>query len=92
MTRKERIELLISKVSADQKEAFIEELRGAKTKEERLEVAKKFNATLTEEEAKEFMKETANEVSDEDLDTAAGGCSPCNPKCECYCYCSGSCS
>ena len=87
MTRKERIELLISKVSEDQKEAFIEELRGAKTKEDRLEVAKKYNATLTEEEAKEFMKETANEVSDEDLDTAAGGCTMCSYNCACTCIC-----
>ena len=87
MTRKERIELLISKVSADHKEAFIEELRGAKTKEDRLEVAKKYNATLTEEEAKEFMKETANEVSDEDLDTAAGGCTMCHYNCACTCIC-----
>lgn len=87
MTRKERIELLISKVSAEQKDAFIEELRGAKTKEDRLEVAKKYNATLTEEEAKEFSKATANEVSDEDMDTAAGGCTACHCDCYCTCYC-----
>ena len=84
MSRKEKMDLLLSKVAEDKKEAFIAELREAKTPEERIKVAKKYNATLTEEEVKAFKENSANEVSDADLDKAAGGC--CS-KCGCYCGC-----
>ncbi|MBR5375896.1 MAG: hypothetical protein IK139_01315 [Lachnospiraceae bacterium] len=88
MTRKEGLKLLVSRVPEDKREAFVAELREAKSKEDRMNAAKKYNATLTEEEAKAIKNDTANEVSDEDLDTAAGGCSTCNQNCDCYCSCS----
>ena len=84
MTRKEKMDLLLSKVAEDKKEAFVAELRAAKTPEERLEVAKKYNATLTEDEAKAFQADSTNKITDADLDKAAGGC--CS-KCGCYCGC-----
>ena len=82
MTRKEKMDLLLSKVAEDKKEAFVAELREAKTPEKRIKVAKKYNAALTKEEEKAFRAENTNEVSDAELDNAAGGCS-----CECGCYC-----
>ena len=50
MTRKEKIDLLLSKIEADKKDAFISDLREAKNMEERLEVIKKYGITLTGEE------------------------------------------
>ena len=78
MTKKEKIDLVLSKVAEDQKEAFIEAFRGAETKEERAEVLKKFDVSFSEEEI-----DTINtaEISDEELDEAAGGCC-CYSSCE----------
>ena len=83
MTRKEKMDLLLSKVAEDKKEAFIAELREAKTPEERLKVAKKYNATLTEDELKAVKAESSNKITDAELDNAAGGCSCAS----CYCAC-----
>ena len=61
MTRKEKMNLVLSKVAEDKKEAFIAELREAKTPEERLKLVKKYNVTLTEDELKAVRaKSTAN--------------------------------
>ena len=84
MNKKEKLDLLLSKVEESKKEAYIAELREAKTKEERFAVAKKYGATLTQEEVLMLKGEAGNEVSDEELDKAAGGC--CS-KCGCYCGC-----
>ena len=86
MNRKERMDLLLSKVAEDKKEAFVAELRAAKTPEERLKVAKKYNATLTEDELKAVKAESTNKITDAELDNAAGGCS-CASCYGCYCYC-----
>ena len=86
MNRKEKYDLLLSKVEEGKKEAFISELREAKTKEERFVVVKKYGATLTEEEAQTMKNSSGNELSDEELDKAAGGCS-CHCKCSCQCIC-----
>ena len=83
MTKKEKMELLLAKVAEEQKAAFVAELREAKTKEARQELLRKYNISLSEEE-KEAMKTDTNEVSDEELDVAAGGCcSSCNCSCAC---------
>ena len=84
MNKKEVLDLMLSKVEEDKKEAFVQELREAKTKEDRLEVAKKYNATLTKEEGEKVKAAMGNAVSDEELDAAAGGC---ELKCSCNCYC-----
>ena len=81
MNRKEKLNLLLSEVAEDKKDAFIAELRAAKTREERLAVAEKFGVVLTKEEARAIKNRTGNELSDEELDRAAGGCS-CH---SCYC-------
>ena len=86
MNRKERMDLLLSKVAEDKKEAFVAELRAAKTPEERLKVAKKYNATLTEDELKAVKAESTNKITDAELDNSAGGCS-CEICYGCYCYC-----
>ena len=80
MTQKEKAELLLSKVAEEQKAGFVAELREAKTKEARQELLKKYNISLSAEE-KDAMKTDTNEVSDEELDAAAGGC--CNCSCAC---------
>ena len=83
MTKKEKMELLLSKVAEDKKADFVAELRDAKTKEARQELFQKYNIRLSAEE-KEAMKNDMNEVSDEELDVAAGGC--CGT-CECNVHC-----
>ena len=87
MTRKEKLDLIISKVPEDKKEAFVAELREGKTKEDRYKIAKKYNVVLTEEEIKSLRSDTSHEVADEDLDAAAGGCSSCGRPCMCGCHC-----
>ena len=73
MTKKEKMELLLAKVPEEHKAAFVSELREAKTKEELMEVMKKYSISLTDEEMKAVAPHS-NEVSDEELDQAAGGC------------------
>ena len=84
MTRKEKMNLLLSKVPEEQKEAFVAELRAAETKKAREELFKKYKITLTEEE-KSALTDVDNKVSDDELDHAAGGC--CNSSCNTDCSC-----
>lgn len=88
MTRKERMDLLLSKVAEDQKEAFVADLRTAKSKEDRTELFKKYNVVITEEEAADLKEKNGTKLSDEELDAAAGGCvgvGTCNCNCDCSC-------
>ena len=73
MNRKEKVNLVLEKVPEEKRDEFVVELRAAETKEARSEVLKKYNAKLTEEEIAIFH-ETSNELSDEELDQASGGC------------------
>lgn len=84
MNRKERMDLLLSKVEESKKEALIAALREAGTKEERIAAARKFGVELTAEETQALKAGAGSEISDEELDKAAGGC--CS-KCGCYCGC-----
>ncbi|MBQ3804064.1 MAG: hypothetical protein II845_10270 [Oscillospiraceae bacterium] len=85
MTKKEKMELLLSKVAGEQKADFVTELREATTKEARQELFQKYNIRLSAEE-KEALKAATNEVSDEELDVAAGGCcTGCSGDCHCAC-------
>lgn len=83
MNKKEKMELLPSKVAEEQKADFVAALREATTKEARQELFKKYDVVLSAEE-KEAIKNDTNEVSDEELDVAAGGC--CN-SCDCGWLC-----
>ena len=56
MTRKEKVDLVLSKVAEDRKEDFIADFRKAGSKEERKAVLKKYGASLTKEEAEAFCK------------------------------------
>lgn len=71
MNGKERVDYLLTKVPEDKKEAFVEDLKGVASLEEGLSVLKKYGISLTEEE---MQKLTAKcEMSDNELDAAAGG-------------------
>ena len=83
MTKKEKMEMLLSKVAEDQKADFVAGMREAKSKDEWLEVVKKYGIRLSEDEKATF-KAQSNEVSDEELDVAAGGCcTGCSGDCHC---------
>ena len=84
MTKKEKMEMLLSKVAEDQKADLVAGMREAKSKDEWLEVVKKYGIRLSEDEKATF-KAQSNEVSDEELDAAAGGC--CHS-----CECTGNCA
>ena len=72
MNDKERIDYLLTKVPEDKKEAFVEDLKDIANLEDSLSVLKKYGISLTEEE---MQKLTAKrEMSDDELDAAAGGC------------------
>ena len=77
MNKKEKMDLLISKVNENQKEAFVAELRDASGKEERIELLKKYDVSLSDEEKEAFKTGISNEISDDEMDLAAGGCSMC---------------
>ena len=86
MTRKERIDLLLSKIPEDKRDAFVAKLREAKDQKERAQLLKECGITFTEEEKAAFKAGdgAGNEISDAELDQAAGGCS-------CKCACPGNC-
>lgn len=74
MTRKEKMELLLSKVAEDKKEDLIAAMRETTTKEERTEILKNFGVELSREEFEAITKEEIGPLSDEDLENVAGGC------------------
>jgi len=76
MNDKERIDYLLTKVPEDKKEAFVEDLKGISKLEEGLAVLKKYGISLTEEEMKKLASKC--EMSDEELDAAAGGGCDCD--------------
>ena len=87
MTRKEKMDLLISKVGEDKKDELIAQLQKAGSAEERFNIVKEFGVDFSDEEKETLKAAAENKISDEELDQAAGGCS-CSCKCYCYCYCS----
>ena len=76
MTKKEKMELLLAKVKEEQKAAFVAELREAKNMEAIEALVKKYGIRLTDKEA-EALKSRSKELSDEELDQAAGGGADC---------------
>ena len=86
MTRKERIDMVLAKIPEDKREAFVAQIREAKDREEKAKVLEEYGVAFTEEEKKALQAEVeaGNEVSDDELDQAAGGCS-------CKCHCRGIC-
>ena len=75
MNGKERIDYLLTKVPDDKKEAFVEDLKGVAGLEEGLSVLKKYGISLTEEEMQKLTAK--HEMSDDELDAAAGGADCC---------------
>ena len=74
MTRKEVMDQILSRVPAELREAFIAEIREAETKEARKAVLKKYGIELTAEEREAIRANANNEINDEELDKASGGC------------------
>ena len=70
MTTKEIIELVLAKVPEDKMEAFVEDMRDNNLKKDAA-FLDKYGIKLTEEELEAV---SSHELSDEDLDEAAGGC------------------
>ena len=83
MSKKAMMDILLSKVAADQKDAFIAELREAGTKKERAEVFAKYGVSVSDEEREAIRTSLGGEVSDEALDQADGGCNCAYVHCEC---------
>jgi hypothetical protein len=79
MSKKEAMDLLLSKVPADKKDAFVKELRAAKDRSERGAVIKKYGVKFSDEEAAFIRSDMTNAIPDEELDKAAGGC--CSSDC-----------
>ena len=86
MSKKQIMNVLLSKVAADRKEAFIAEIREAKEKKDRIAVVRKYCGELTEAEKAAIEKARGGEISDDELDNAAGGC-----HCQCHCHCGTDC-
>ena len=74
MTRKEQMDAIVARVAEDQRAAFVAEMREADTKEAREEVLKKYGVEISKEEWETLKGKAGGEVSDEELDKAAGGC------------------
>ena len=87
MSKNAIMNILLSKVAEDRKDAFIAAIRKAGTKEDRIAVITEYCGELTAAEKEEIKKPRGGEVSDEELDSAAGGCN-CMCHCQCYCSCS----
>ncbi len=87
MSNKERIDYLLTKVSEDKREAFVEDLKAAANLDSSLAVLKKYGVSLTEEEMKKLTEK--RELSDEELDATSGGCETCDncPKQTCTGLC-----
>ena len=83
MEMKKAMDLVLSKVAAGQKEAFIADFREAKTKKERAEVFEKYGVSVSDEEREAIRNSRGCEVSDEALDQANGGCSCAYIHCSC---------
>ena len=89
MTRKERIDMVLAKIPEDKREEFVAKFREAKDKVVKANVLKEYNITFTDEEKEAFRAGdgNGNEISDAELDQAAGGCScSCKAMCPGYCY------
>ena len=78
MTIQEANELVLSKVPEEKKEAFIEAITACGKKADKTAVLEKFSVQLTAEELEAI---SANKLSDEALDEAAGGCMCCCDEC-----------
>lgn len=74
---------LLKRVPEADKEAFVSDIRNANTFEEKLLILEKYNITLTDEEKEAWKNNPGNEVSDEELDMASGGCCGSCKGCSC---------
>lgn len=80
MTRKEKMDLLLSKIPEDRKAAFVAEFRTATTEDAKMEVLRKYGIVLTEEESAILCKKGSSQLSAQELELVSGGCT-----CACGC-------
>ena len=79
MSKMAIMDVLLSKVAADQKEAFIAEIREAGTKKERLAVIKKYCGELTEAEKEKLKKHAAAKSPTRNWTTRPAAATACAP-------------
>lgn len=82
MTKKERIDSILSRVDEDKKEAFIQAIREAKTKEEKKAVLTQYGLELSGEELTSLQ---IKELPDDELENVAGGCNCYGCMYDCSC-------
>ncbi len=81
MTKKEMMDLFLSKLPEEKREDFLKDIRSCKTKKEVKALLKKYGVALSEDEAKMLHESMQKEIAPEDMKNVAGGfCS-----CECDC-------
>ncbi len=71
MKRKEIMEKIFASISDEKKDEFVVKFREAETTEAKKEVLSKYGIVLTKEDVDAFF---SNELDDDELDTASGGC------------------
>ena len=85
MTKKEKMDLLLTKVPESDRDAFIADMQQIKSKNDISELFDKYQIALTADEKKDLGKSVTFELSDEMLDQVTGGH---NYYCCCTCNCS----
>ena len=85
MTKKEKMDLILTKVAESDKDSFIAEFQQIKSGKDVSNLFKKYHIALTADEKKDLKKAASFEVSDEELDQVSGGSGL-------YCCCQCSCS
>lgn len=80
MTKKETMDLFLSKIPEDEKKkAFLEELRSVKTKKDMKELLEKYGVEFSEDESRMLRENMQKKLSAEELKNVSGG-----DLCECW--------
>lgn len=92
MTKKEIVDILLSKVDEDKKEAFAKDLKSADGLAGLTALLDRYGVCLTEEElnAMQTGEDDRRELTEDELDLASGGCGSCDnyDDCKaCHAYC-----
>lgn len=87
MNKKERMDLLLSKIpETEKKKAFVEELRSSKAKKDTKALLEKYGVVVSEEDLKKLHDGVLEPISDKMLSKVSGG--NCGCECDCTYLCS----
>ncbi len=89
MTKKEKMDLFLSKLPEEKREDFLKDIRSCKSKKETEELLEKYGLAISEEESKMLHDNMKKEISAEDMKNVAGGSCSCLCYCQCECGCCG---